>query len=229
MARKVDIRGDRSEHFPTLPDASTITHARVLACRYEVWDAIGGLTSLTSLEVVDWHGPDLEALRPLDRLEQLRIQHMPKVTSLAGLEGLTSLRRLVLETLPSWDGSKVTEVESLAPLRELPIEELNMFGVRPASRSVEELLEIPTLRKARLSTFAAREIKRINDVLPDEYVTSNRHQLPHTILNPIKGPLISGFAPGEPLPERGAPAGVAVAGPMDPRAVESKDPRKADS
>jgi len=45
-----------------------------------------------------------------------------------------------------------------------------MFGVRPASKSVDALLAIPTLRRARLSKFAAKEIKRINAVIPNEYV-----------------------------------------------------------
>ena len=84
--------------------------------------------------------------------------------SARGQKGLTGLRRLILETLPSCDSSKVTQVDSLEPLRALPLEELNMSGVRPASRGVDELLTIPTLRRrVRLSKFAAKEIKRINE------------------------------------------------------------------
>lgn len=45
-----------------------------------------------------------------------------------------------------------------------------MFGVRPASKSVDDLLAIPTLKKARLSKFAAKEIRRINAVIPNEFV-----------------------------------------------------------
>jgi hypothetical protein len=170
MAKEVDIRGDRDLDFPELDDPLSITHARVLACKFERWTAIGRLTNLVSLEVVDWHGTDFEALRPLSQLVQLRVQHMPKVTRLDGLEDLKSLRRLILETLPSWDGSRVTQVESLEPLRMLPLEEVNMFGVRPVSKSVDDLLAIPTLRKARLSKFAAKEIKRINATTSNEFV-----------------------------------------------------------
>lgn len=170
MPREVDIRGERGTEFPALDGPESITHARVIACRFERWDALGELVNLVSLEVVDWLAPDFNALRPLARLEQLHVRHMPRVTSLDALSSLTSLRRLILETLPSWDGSKVTQVDSLSPLRDLPLEEVNMFGVRPASKSIEDLLAIPTLKKARLSKFAAKEIRRINAIIPSDYV-----------------------------------------------------------
>jgi hypothetical protein len=170
MPVEVDIRGDKAEVFPRFDHPTTITHARVFACRYENWDSLSELVNLTSLQVVEWMGTDLEALRPLTRLEQLHLRHMPKVSSLSPLGDLRSLRRLILETLPSWDGSKVTQVESLSPLRRLPLEEINMFGVRPESKAVDDLLAIPTLRRARLSKFSAKEIKRINEVVANEYV-----------------------------------------------------------
>lgn len=50
---------------------------------------------------VETLAPTFDALRPLKRLEQLRVQHMPNVTSLDALSGLGSLRRLILETRPS--------------------------------------------------------------------------------------------------------------------------------
>ncbi|MGH3346356.1 MAG: hypothetical protein ACRDO4_05195 [Nocardioides sp.] len=63
MAKEVDIRGDRALDFPEFDDPLSITHARVMACKFERWSAIGRLTNLVSLEVIDWHGPDFEALR----------------------------------------------------------------------------------------------------------------------------------------------------------------------
>lgn len=170
MPLKVEIRGDRSLDFPALDSSSEITHARIVDCRFERWDAISGLVHLTSLEVFDWLAPSLDPLRPLRELVQLRIHHMPQVTSLEPSSSLTSLRRLILETRPSWDGSKVTQVDSLGPLRSLALEEINMFGVRPASKAVDDLLAIPTLQRARLSKFAAEEIKRINAVIANEWV-----------------------------------------------------------
>lgn len=171
MAKELDIRGDRALAFPTIEDPLSFTHARVLACCYEQWAALGQLTNLISLEVIDWHARDFEALRPLRHLEQLKVTHLPKVTNLDALADLISLRRLILETIPSWDSSgKVTQVDSLEPLKRLPLEEVQMFGVRPASKSVDDLLAIPILRQARLSKFAAKEIKRIKAVLPDDYV-----------------------------------------------------------
>jgi hypothetical protein len=168
---ELDLRGDRNAVFVAPPEPLRFTRARILACRFENWDALGEMSNLVSLEVIDWYAETLDALRPLRQLEQLKITHLPKITSLAPLSELVSLRRLILETIPSWDSSgKVTQVESLRPLCALPLEEVNMFGVRPASRAVDELLEIATLRKARLSKFAAKEIERINAVIPNEYV-----------------------------------------------------------
>lgn len=168
---KVEIRGDRSSDFPSLDRVAEVTHVRVVECRYEQWDAIGELRDLVSLEVYGWLPASFDALRPLDGLRQLRIHHLPNVSSLAGLSNLRSLRRLILETRPSWDGSKVTQVDSLEPLRNLPLEEVNMFGVRPESKAVDDLLAIPTLKRARLSKFAAQQIKLINTVVPNEFVT----------------------------------------------------------
>lgn len=171
VSREVDIRGDRSVAFPDLDDPLTITHARVLACKYEDWNGIGRLTNLISLEVSDWLGSDFSPLQSLTSLEQLKITHLPRISSLAPLAGLVSLKRLILETIPSWDSSgKVTEIETLAPLRDLPLEEVNLFGVRPQSKAVDDLLDIKTLRRVRLSKFAAKEIKRINALVPNEFV-----------------------------------------------------------
>jgi len=171
VSREVDIRGDRSVEFPDLDDPLSITNARVLACNYEDWDGIGRLANLTSLEVSSWLGSDLRPLQSLKHLEQLQITHLPNITSLAPLAGLVSLKRLILQTIPGWDSSgKVTEVETLAPLRGLPLEEVNLFGVRPKSRAVDDLLGMHTLQRARLSKFAAKEIKRINALVPNEFV-----------------------------------------------------------
>ena len=170
VPKEVDIRGQRGLDFPDLEQPLSITHARVFACRFERWDAIGTFANLVSLEVFDWLASDLDALRPLLRLEQLRIQHLPRVTNIDALGSLISLRRLILETRPSWDGSKVTQIDTLQPLRGLALEEVNLFGVRPASKSVDDLMAIPTLKKARLSKFAAKEIKKINASVANEFV-----------------------------------------------------------
>ena len=171
MARELMIVGDRQHTFPHIPQPLAITHARVRGCRYDDWAALGELTELVSLEVLDWLAADLEPLRALTKLEQLQLHHLPHVASLDPLADLVSLRRLILATTPGWDSSgKVTEVDSLEPLRHLPLEEVNLFGVRPESRSVDELLEIPTLRVARLSKFPVAEIRRIKAHVQDDWV-----------------------------------------------------------
>jgi hypothetical protein len=171
VAKEVDIRGDSARAFPEIDDPLSITHAGVFGCRYQDWDALSRLTNLVSLNIANFEGEDFEALRPLRKIEQLRVFHLPKVTNIDPLAELVSLRRLIFETIPGWDASgKVTQLDSLEPLRGLPLEEVQMFGVRPASKAVDDLLAISTLRQARLSKFAAKEIKRIGAVISDDYV-----------------------------------------------------------
>lgn len=100
-------------------------------------------------------------------MEDLQIVHLPQITALAPLSGLCRLRRLELATLPSWDASgKFTQVDSLAPLVELPVlEEVNLFGVRPPDRRVDDLLRRAALRRARISGYPRTEIARLQHVL----------------------------------------------------------------
>jgi hypothetical protein len=93
----------------------------------------------------------------------LEITHLPKVTSLAPLAKLKSLKKLTLSTLPGWDTSrKVTLVESLAPLAACPsLEDLELFGVVPESRTVDDLLKIKSLKRVRVSQYSKTEQERL--------------------------------------------------------------------
>jgi hypothetical protein len=194
MSKEVDIRGDRATEFPLLEEPLSITHARVLACRYQRWDAIGSLTNLVSLEVIDWHGSDLEALRPLAKLEQLSITHLPRVTSLDPLSDLTALRRLILGLMASqYYNGKFHEVESLAPLSGLPLEEVTLLGVRPASKAVDDLLAIPTLTKALVVRFAAKERNRLREVVDEEPVAWQTPAWGSSAESEREGPLSTGI------------------------------------
>lgn len=171
MAREVDIRGDSSKAFPVLIDPSSITHARVMASKYEEWTAIGELRNLESLEIVHFSGVDLECLRPLTNLVQLSITSLDKVGSLDPLSDLVSLRRLVLENDTSaFINGKTHKVASIAPLRGLPLEEVQPLGVCPVIKSVDDLLAIPSLKRARVARFGVKEQNRLRKVVPDDFV-----------------------------------------------------------
>ena len=87
---------------------------------------------------------------------------MPKITTLAGLEHMTNLEVLSLSTLPWWDSMrKCTVVDSLSPLSALPkLKHLELFGVRPADKSLAELQRCPALESARFSQYPEAEIAR---------------------------------------------------------------------
>jgi hypothetical protein len=120
--------------------------------------------NLVALKVMVYLDATLEPIAALTRLEDLDIVHLPRVSDLSPLPSLTSLRRLSLATLPSWDASgKVTEVRSLAPLADLPLlADLSLFGVRTPDKSVDDLLRIRSLRTVRISKYPREAIDRLN-------------------------------------------------------------------
>jgi len=160
---------DKGGSFPVPPAAARYASARLLHCRYSSLAGINRLRNLQKLEIVGYPDSSLAPLQGLFCLEHLSIVHLPAVASLAELSGLTSLRRLTLATLPAWNPDrKPIEVESLDPLGELPaLEEVNLFGVKAADRSVKVLWRIPSLRRARLSEYPAG--KNLVVELPDRW------------------------------------------------------------
>ena len=154
---------DKSRSFPMLAEPQAYTSARIWNCNYQTLRPLARLTSLRSLKVLTFPDPSFEMLTGLRDLEELEVWHLPKVNDLGPLAELRSLTRLVLATLPSWDSSgKVTEVHSLAPLRALRnLTELWLFGVRPPSRSVDDIIAIPSLQVARISKYPKGEIERL--------------------------------------------------------------------
>ena len=144
-----------AQTFPVLPDPSRYESAWIWRCGFGSLSGLGRLTNLRKLEVCGYPDASLDPLRTLNRLEHLSLVHLPAVSSLAPLSCLTGLRRLTLAALPAYDpASTPVEVESLAPLGSLPaLEEVNLFGVRPADRSLGVLWGIPTLRRVRLVDY----------------------------------------------------------------------------
>lgn len=160
---------EKGGSFPVPPAAARYASARILHCHYCSLAGINRLRNLQKLEIVGYPDPSLLPLQGLFRLEHLSIVHLPAVTSLAPLSGLTSLRRLTLSALPAWNPDrKPIQVDSLEPLGDLPaLEEVNLFGVKSADRSVKVLWRIPSLRRARLSEYPAG--KNLVVELPDRW------------------------------------------------------------
>jgi hypothetical protein len=114
------------------------------------------------LDIGSWPDADLESLFGLGHLEYLSILHLPKVSSLQPLAGLSRLKVLRLETSPGWDSSsKVTRVDSLEPIARLAsLVSLELFGIVPPDRSLAALEDCPSLRTALFHKYPKSEVSR---------------------------------------------------------------------
>jgi hypothetical protein len=152
----------------TMPvDGDTTASAlRVWHCKYQSLAALRGYPNLRILVIATYPDDNLGPIACLERLEYLSILHLPGVTDLAPLGQLQRLSTLRLSTLPSWDSSgKVTTVESLAPLAGLPhLAHLELFGVRPASKSLRDLEGARSLVSVRVSKYPKPEVRRFYEV-----------------------------------------------------------------
>jgi hypothetical protein len=160
---KLELMRDKAAKFPDVEDPATYHSARVWHCKYRTLEALSRFTNIEQLIVATYPDETLEPLSQLTSLAHLEITHLPKVTSLAPLAKLKSLKKLTLSTLPGWDTSrKVTLVESLAPLAACPsLEDLELFGVVPESRTVDDLLKIKSLKRVRVSQYSKTEQERL--------------------------------------------------------------------
>ena len=159
----LDLMRDAAREFPQVDDPAAVTSIRVWHCKYRTLSPLSRMVNLQKVTIATFPDGSLELLAPLTDLEELQIIHLPAVSDLAPLAELMKLRRLRLATLPGWDSSgKVTEVASLAPIAALPaLEEVELFGVVPPGRRVDDLLASTSLRRVRVSKYPRREIARL--------------------------------------------------------------------
>jgi hypothetical protein len=168
---------DKAKVMPADAEAAeAVTALRVWHCNYSSLAPVAQYRHLRTLVVATYPDTDLEPLVPLKSLEYLSLLHLPRVNDLAPLASLTNLRTIRLSTLPSWDSSgKVTEVDTIRPLASLPqLTHVELFGVRPASRSLEELENAPCLASVRVSKYPKAEVARFRRVtgLSDAFAPS---------------------------------------------------------
>jgi hypothetical protein len=172
---------DPSKRFPTLADPEAITALRVWFCKYRTLRPVADLTNLRTLVIAGYPDQDLTPIAPLRNLNYLSVLDFARITNLAPLVELHTLRTLRLHSPPSWDSSgKIIQVESLAPIAHLPnLEHLELFGVLPISGSLDDLQRAPSLRSVRVSKYPESEVARYRSATGVD----------------------SAFAPGPPVPD----------------------------
>lgn len=170
----LELIRDAAKIFPALADGHGYVSAKIWHCKYKSLAPIAELKNLEELLIATFPDNSFEFFRGLTKLRYLSILHMPKITSLSGLQNLTSLEVLSLSTSPSWDASrKRSVIDSLAPLNGLSkMIHLQLFGVVPHDNSLEPLRQLPSLRSARFSQFPAEEIANFyaGTLLHDSFV-----------------------------------------------------------
>ncbi|MCS0628353.1 hypothetical protein NX786_03285 [Telluria mixta] len=158
----LELMRDPARTFPSVADPDAVRQATIWHCRYASLAPLAGLRHLERLVIATFPDASLEFLGRLEQLRHLRIMHMPKVSDIEPLAGLTQLTSLSLSTLPSWDASgKTTTVRSLEPLAALPaLAHLELLGICPPDKSLVPLEQCPHLRTARFSHYPAAEVER---------------------------------------------------------------------
>jgi len=161
---------DPAKSMPSLSFSEALTELTIWHCKYRTLQPVSELHALQKLKIATFPDESLSLLDGLQQLECLSILHLPKVTSLAPLGSLKSLRILEIETLPSWDvARKRTVVESLWPLSELPnLQHVSLLGVVPEDGLLDPLKNCPNLKSAKFHGFQKEEQERFfmeSDVL----------------------------------------------------------------
>lgn len=164
----LELIRDNSQVFPPVQNPKTVSSLTVWHCKYKTLAPIQAFVSLRELTIATFPDKSFDLLATLVNLENLRILHFPKVSSLVPLAKLQNLRQVILESLPSWDAStKRLVVESLEPLASLPqLENLQLLGVVPESRSLTALEASKSLRFARFHGYKATELSRFFSCAP---------------------------------------------------------------
>jgi hypothetical protein len=135
----LELIRDKSIAFPLPDNPQDYKSVRIWHCNYKSLKELKSFSNLKSLEIATMVDDNLDFLVGMPRLETLRILHMPHVKDLTILSKLSSLKHIVLETLPSWDSSgKRIIVDSFAPLCGLQsLFTLTLYGVTPADNNYQ--------------------------------------------------------------------------------------------
>jgi len=137
------------------------------------------LSGLESLELDD--PPTIAGIEGLISLRCLVLRHFRRITNLAPLSSLSNLRAVSMSTIPSWDASRrCLEIDSLEPLRKLiNLESLRLMGIKPLDRRLDPLHDLTNLKYLHIShefQFQLEDYAALARALPE---TSGHCLLPY--------------------------------------------------
>ena len=137
------------------------------------------LSGLESLELDD--PPTMAGIEGLISLKCLVLRHFRRITNLAPLSSLSNLRAVSMSTIPSWDASRrCLEIDSLEPLRKLiNLESLRLMGIKPLDRRLDPLHDLTNLKYLHIShefQFQLEDYAALARALPE---TSGHCLLPY--------------------------------------------------
>jgi hypothetical protein len=137
------------------------------------------LSGLESLELDD--PPTIAGIEGLISLKCLVLRHFRRITNLAPLSSLSNLRAVSMSTIPSWDASRrCLEIDSLEPLRKLiNLESLRLMGIKPLDRRLDPLHDLTNLKYLHIShefQFQLEDYAALARALPE---TSGHCLLPY--------------------------------------------------
>jgi hypothetical protein len=157
---KIELMRDKGKVMPDIDKPEAVKSAQIWHCNYISLQELNKCLNLEILEIATMPEADFNFISNCKKLKYLSVVHLPKVSELTSLDKLISLEVISLQTLPSWDSSgKVQTVKSLKPLAQLPnLKHLELFGVRPESKSPADLARSVTLRSVRLSKYDKKAV-----------------------------------------------------------------------
>jgi hypothetical protein len=163
---------DTPRQYETVGSLSQLRWLALDHCGEAGLARFGGLTNLSALSLFAFKAASLDGVQALPALEYLRVEHAPKIESLAPLGGCGRLRWLWLSTPAGWDASRKTiKAESLAPLSRLAsLEHLTLMGIEPRDASLWPLARLTRLKQLGFShvfTVPMAEYARLAAALPN--------------------------------------------------------------
>ena len=164
------------EAIATIP---AITCVSLAMSRITSLAPLSKLSGLESLELDD--PPTIAGIEGLISLKCLVLRHFRRITNLAPLSCLSNLRAVSMSTIPSWDASRrCLEIDSLEPLRKLiNLESLRLMGIKPLDRRLDPLHDLTNLKYLHIShefQFQLEDYAALARALPE---TSGHCLLPY--------------------------------------------------
>jgi len=144
--------------------------------------SLAPLSKLSGLEFLELDDPPtIAGIEGLISLKCLVLRHFRRITNLAPLSCLSNLRAVSMSTIPSWDASRrCLEIDSLEPLRKLiNLESLRLMGIKPLDRRLDPLHDLTNLKYLHIShefQFQLEDYAALARALPE---TSGHCLLPY--------------------------------------------------